>query len=99
VDDELLIELDEYLAVLLICLVLLLLLLVFLVLLTTLEELVVFCRLDVENLELDVGFGAELAVLLDDVLVDDDVLLRLEDNVEDDFLLDDVILLDDEVIL
>jgi hypothetical protein len=101
VDDKLLIKLDEDLAavLLLICLVLLLLLLVFLVLLITLEELVVFCKLDVENLELDVGFGAELVVLLDDVLVVDDVLLRLEDNVEDDCLLEDVILLEDEVIL
>jgi hypothetical protein len=77
----------------------LLLLLLFLVPLTIFEEPVVFCRLEVEDLAVDVGFGDKLLVLLDDDLVDDDVALRLEDEVENDSLLEEVlILLDDEVV-
>jgi hypothetical protein len=55
----------------------LLLLLLFLVPLTIFEEPVVFCRLEVEDLAVDVGFGDKLLVLLDDDLVDDDVALRI----------------------
>jgi hypothetical protein len=106
--DVLLVRADGDFAVvlLLVFLMLLLLLLVFLVLLTTFEELVVFCRLVVENLEVDDGFEVEPMFLLEVVLLDDDVDLRLEGNVEDDFLLEEVIslleemiiLLDDEVV-
>jgi hypothetical protein len=106
--DVLLVRADGDFAVvlLLVFLMLLLLLLVFLVLLTTFEELVVFCRLVVENLEVDDGFEVEPMFLLEVVLLDDNVDLRLEGNVEDDFLLEEVIslleemiiLLDDEVV-
>jgi uncharacterized membrane protein YhdT len=76
-------------------LLLLLLPLIFLVLLTNFVELIVFCKLDVEDLELDVGLEVEPEYLLEDDIVD----LRLEGNVGDDFLLDDMmIMLDDEVI-
>jgi hypothetical protein len=107
--DVLLVRADGDFAVVLLLvflMLLLLLLLVFLVLLTTFEELVVFCRLVVENLEVDDGFEVEPMFLLEVVLLDDDVDLRLEGNVEDDFLLEEVIslleemiiLLDDEVV-
>jgi hypothetical protein len=70
-----------------------LLLLIFLVLLSALEELVVLDRLNLEDLEVDVGFAVELVFLLGDDPVD----LRLE--VEDVLLLEEVlILLDDEVV-
>lgn len=76
----------------------LVLLLVFLVLL----ELVVFRRLDVEDLEVDTGFVVELGFVL---LVDEGVALWLEDDADfvlededrDDFLLEVIFLLDDEV--
>lgn len=79
------------------------LLVVFLVLLTMCEELVVLRRLDVEDLEVDVGFMVELVFVL---LADEDVVLWLEDEGNllleeedtDDFLLEEVtFLLDDEV--
>lgn len=77
----------------------LVLLLVFLVLL----ELVVFRRLDVEDLEVDTGFVVELVfVLLADEGValwfEDDADFLLEDEDRDDFLLEELVfLLDDEV--
>jgi hypothetical protein len=107
--DVLLVRADDDCAVVLplvFLMLLLLLLLIFLVLLSTFEELVVFCRLVVESLEVDEGFEVEPMFLLEVVLLDDDVDLRLEDDVEDDSLVEEVIfvleemitLLDDEVI-
>jgi hypothetical protein len=109
--DVLLVRADDDCAVVLLLvflmlLLLLLLLLIFLVLLSTFEELVVFCRLVVESLEVDEGFEVEPMFLLEVVLLDDDVDLRLKDDVEDDSLVEEVIfvleemmtLLDDEVI-
>jgi len=73
------------------------LLLAFLVLLTMFEELVVFRRPDVVDLEVDIGFMVELVFVLVAVLIDDKVAFRLEDEDKDDFLLEEVIfLLDDE---
>lgn len=95
-DKTLLSELDEVLA--------LVLLLVFLVLLTIFDELVVFRRFDVEDVEVDIDFMAELVF---ELLADDNVVLWLEDEdnllLEEevdrvDFLLEEVtFLLDDEV--
>jgi hypothetical protein len=110
--DVLLVRADDDCAVvlllvfLMLLLLLLLLLLIFLVLLSTFEELVVFCRLVVESLEVDEGSEVEPMFLLEVVLLDDDVDLRLKDDVEDDSLVEEVIfvleemmtLLDDEVI-
>jgi hypothetical protein len=109
--DVLLVRADDDCAVVLLLvflmlLLLLLLLLIFLVLLSTFEELVVFCRLVVESLEVDEGSEVEPMFLLEVVLLDDDVDLRLKDDVEDDSLVEEVIfvleemmtLLDDEVI-
>lgn len=70
------------------------LLLVFSVLL----ELVVFRTLEIEDLEVDIDFMVELGFVLVSVLVDGNVVFRLEDEDKDDFLLEDVVfLLNDEV--
>jgi hypothetical protein len=63
--DLLLVKIDEDFNVVLLLIFLLLLLLIFLVLLTTFEELIVFFTLNVENLEVDVGFEVEAVYLLD----------------------------------
>lgn len=81
----------------------LVLLLVLLVLLTIFEELVVFRGLDMDDLEVGIGFKIKLVFVL---LADDNVVLwledkgnpLLEDEDRDDFLLEEVtFLLTDEV--
>jgi hypothetical protein len=97
--DLLLVKIDEDFTVVLLLIFLLLLLLIFLVLLTTFEKLIVFFTLDVENLEVDVGFEVEAVYLLEVILLDGDVDLRLEGNGEVNLLLEKVISLLEETIL